>query len=564
MHTMRLIPVSSVCFLLTACGGGGGGSDSPAPPTATAPAPTPAPTPAPAPTPTTAPTPVPTDPVSVPAPVIQLAPSVTSITKDLSQGDEVQISLGGSWTGTNLGSSPVYLQLRDSTNGLVGEAHQLQSSAPLSTVITSVALAAGTHTGNFELRACADAECRSVYAGNTISLPYTFNVAAVTDWETHQRDAAHRGFVPITLKPSSFALAWKWTRPASTGRASGINAVATSGQKVYVTTLPYSSEATLYALDEATGSEAWKRSLGVVPALAPPAVSNGQVYAATVGYQNGFLWTFDAASGTYISKAEFSAQQQNLLAPTPSGSQVFTGGNDYSAAIYAFSTQKHTLGWVHVSGGVSDMFTPAVDDTMVYQYNGLVLDAYDRATGNRLLSIRDPFGQNADKSYFGSPVLGNRKNVFAFAGGASNWRGDVNMEQNDQRVISSFNLSSKTHEWASENAYLTTPAVANGIIYAGRNSPMSLDAIDEVTGKVLWSWVPSGDGDTSFHRNVVVTNNVLFASTDRAVYAIDLATRKSVWSYPQPGMLAISANRTLYIATGATASDGGLVAIKLK
>jgi hypothetical protein len=29
-------------------------------------------------------------------------------------------------------------------------------------------------------------------------------------------------------------------------------------------------------------------------------------------------------------------------------------------------------------------------------------------------------------------------------------------------------------------------------------------------------------------------------------------------------MLAISANRTLYIATGATSSDGGLGAIRLK
>lgn len=83
--------------------------------------------------------------------------------------------------------------------------------------------------------------------------------------------------------------------------------------------------------------------------------------------------------------------------------------------------------------------------------------------------------------------------------------------------LASFNLEAKTHEWSSNAAYQTTPAFANGVIYAARNAPMSLDAIDEVSGKVLWSWAPTGAGDVSFHRNIVVTNNLLLVSTDRAV-----------------------------------------------
>lgn len=526
MQTLRLIPVAAVCGLLAACGGGSSGS--------------------------------------APTPGVQLAPGVTSIVKDLSQGDELAISLGGSWTGSNLGSSPVYLQLLDSANGLVGETRQLQPSAPLGAVTTSAALGAGKHAGTLELRACPDAQCSAVYAGGTLSLPYTLNVAAVADWETHQRDAAHRGYLPITLKPSSFALAWKWARPASTEPIGGINAVVTSGQKVYVTTDVYFGEATLYALDEATGGEAWKRSFGVMPALAPPAVSNGRVYAATSGHEDSFLWAFDAAKGDYLSKAAFSGQWPHLMAPTPSGAQVYLGAGYYGGETYAFSTQTHTLDWTHSSGGAWDMFTPAADDATVYHYNGLALYAIDRATGKTSFSIADPFGKDPAYSYFGSPILGGRKNALAFAGGASSGRAASSVEASDQRVISSFNLESRTYEWTTANAYQTTPAVANGVVYAGRNAPMSLDAIDEATGKVLWSWTPDGGADASFHRNVVVTNNLLFASTDRAVYAIDLATRKAVWSYPQPGMLAISANRTLYIATGAASSDGGLVAVRLK
>lgn len=536
MLTLRLLPLACACALIAACGGGSDSSVPPAPPPAAA----------------------------VPAPGVQLNPGLISINAETPQGEELAITLGGGWTGSNLGGSPVYLQLRDSANGLASETRLLQPAATLGAVSANTALAMGKYTGILELRACADAQCNSVYAGSTMSLPYTLNVGAVADWETHQRTAAHRGFVPFTLTPSSFAFAWKWQRPASGEPIGGINAVATAGQKVYVTTDVYHGEAALYALDEASGGEAWKRSLGVVPALAPPAVHKGRVYAATSGHEDTFLWAFDAATGNYIAKAPFAGQWPNLLAPTPSGSQVYTGAGYYGGVVYAFSTENLAPAWNYQSGGVWDMFTPAADAANLYHYSGLGLHVVDRATGQLSFSIADPFGKNADHSYHGAPVLGGRKNVLALSGGAFSGRAASSTEAYDQRVISSFSLEKKIFEWATGNAYQTAPAVAKGVIYAARNAPMSLDAIEEATGKVLWSWAPAGNGDTSFHRNVVATNNLVFVSTNRAVYAIDLATRSPVWSYPQPGMLAISAGGTLYIGTGATSSDGGLVAIRLK
>lgn len=110
---------------------------------------------------------------------------------------------------------------------------------------------------------------------------------------------------------------------------------------------------------------------------------------------------------------------------------------------------------------------------------------------------------------------------------------------------------------------MTHPATAKGVVYAGSNAPQSFDAIDEVTGQILWSWVPQPP-DLRFHRNVVVTDNLVFVSTDRAVYALDLTTRQPVWSYPTPGMLAISGGGTLYIVEGARQPTGRLIAIALK
>jgi outer membrane protein assembly factor BamB len=220
--------------------------------------------------------------------------------------------------------------------------------------------------------------------------------------------------------------------------------------------------------------------------------------------------------------------------------------------------------WAHLASGAWDMFTPAVDDRYVYHYNGGSLFLIDRLNGQTVHSVEDPLGSSSAHSYHGSPMIGGSNNVIAFARGAFSGRASSQVEQYEQRVLSSFNIATATYQWSTANSYLTTPAVAKGVIYAARNSPMSLDAIDERTGRLIWSWVPVGSTDASFHRNIVVTDNVVFVSTDRNVYALDLATKKPVWSLPAPGMLAISGDWTLYIATGATGSDGRLIAVNLK
>lgn len=217
------------------------------------------------------------------------------------------------------------------------------------------------------------------------------------------------------------------------------------------------------------------------------------------------------------------------------------------------------------TSGDDDMSTPAVDETNAYYHTGASLVIWNRMTGELVANIVDPLAPSSGYSYHGAPMLGGRNNVIAFSGSAFSGRASANVEQYEQRALTSFNIGTRAWEWSTQNAYKTQPAVANGVVYAARNQPMSLDAIDEVTGKVLWSWAPAPtQGDTEFHRNIIVTRNLLFVSTNAGVYAIDLATRKPVWRYAAPGTMAISANRTLYLATGATESNGKLVAIKLK
>jgi len=63
-------------------------------------------------------------------------------------------------------------------------------------------------------------------------------------------------------------------------------------------------------------------------------------------------------------------------------------------------------------------------------------------------------------------------------------------------------------------------------------------------------WKISAPAGITFMSDVLVTDNLVFVSTNAGTYAIDRTTHQSVWSYPQFGSVAISANGVLYISYG--------------
>jgi outer membrane protein assembly factor BamB len=432
---------------------------------------------------------------------------------------------------------------------------------------TAPSLAVGEYSGAITLRLCMESPCARSMVGKTVTVPYTVKVlgaaAVMPDWQTHQGNAAHTGYVPVTLDPARFAFAWEWRRSTS-GVLGFINAVVTEGDRVFVTDDEYFGPLTsLYALDESDGSLAWRQDFINYPALNPPAVANGIVYAATTGHENTFLWAFRANDGTPVFKSAFAGQWPRVLAPTVRDGRVFTNGGYYGGGVYGYDATSGASLW-SVFSGDDDMSTPAVDSNYAYHYNGHSLEVYSAATGVAVASITDPqVAVSGFYSYHGSPMLGSDDHIMAFSGGAFSGRASSSTEQYGSRPLTNFSLAARAMRWRSNHAYLTAPAVANGVVYAGRNNPKSLDALNERTGEVLWSW-PGTATDAEFHRNVLVTNNLVFVSTDRAIHAIDLNTRQSVWSYPAPGMLALSAGGTLYIAEGARESTGRLIAIRLR
>jgi outer membrane protein assembly factor BamB len=415
---------------------------------------------------------------------------------------------------------------------------------------TSNALAIGTHTSNLEVRMCEDdvRVCRQPIAGSPWIVPLTLRVLSPNNltalapvdglgaWSTYQGNAAHTGHVAASFDPARFSRRWKveslgiWTRE--------YNSAAIDNGRAFFVRADANGRAELVAVSEDTGEAAWTVALGTLHQVNAPAAGNGRVYLTSTGHSDSFLWVYDQANGTLLRKEVLSSQWPSYSAPTLLGTDVYTV-NGYYGGISKYSDAQGEFKW-H-GGGANAGWSPSTDGRFVYAYStpDNILNVFDAADGSKAYSIGAPYPFS---TYFISRpvVLTDTQQAIV---------GDGN--------LAAFDVKNHTRSWIVDGASIGTPAYGNGTIYAFGANGTSLQARAPQTGNLLWQ-VSLQDGD--MYTNVIVTHNLAFVSSDTRTQAIDLGTRKIVWTYPIGGSMAISARGVLYIMT----STGALAAINLR
>jgi hypothetical protein len=432
---------------------------------------------------------------------------------------------------------------------------------------TSPTAPSGHHTGSVTIQLFSDSNCTVPQQVPSISVPFDISILSsvspwpgdnlttlsawggAPDWTTFQGNSAHTGYVPVTAKPKQFRTRWKMTAAMVRGQFYDLmNTLTTADGLFYV-----ARNNMLYAYKELDGSMVWQYDFSSLtyPSVNPPAVSNGVVYIAAGQQSSTFMFAFNAADGSPIFKTPMTSQWENYLAPTIGPQGIYTNAGAYGG-LYAFDTSGTQL--FTSAMAQTSLWTPAVDATGVYTYTGGVMKVVDPGSGAVLHSISDPTFTNYVYEISGSPVLGATGSVFV-----ANY---VNSLLNGGAIgntLTNFNLNTDSIAWQVAGVYPSTPAYAGGVLYVANENPVRLEARAEVDGALLWFWVPPQAGDTNFKSEVVLTNNLVFVSTNLATYAIDRTSHKTVWSYPLMGRLALSRNGILYIQ-GATV----LTAINLK
>lgn len=500
-----------------------------------------------------------------------MAITVYAGTVDLLSGDISRTVVGGTSVSAAVQAKPNFAitgTLYAAVTSATDSVFQASATATRGTdgaytleLTTSTNAAAGVHAGTATVMLCDEPTCQGSAPLAALSVPFSVSVMTpasawpgnhlttlspwtdVPDWTMFQGDAAHTGYVPVTLNPDRFATRWQRAATASSTMGGSFfypmrNMVTISGGQLF------DAEGTnLIASNEYDGSVNWQYSFATLddPSANPPAVADGVVYAAAGHQSSTYLFAFDAVSGALQFKSQMWSQWETYLAPTIGPNGVYTNAGTYGG-LYGFDKAGNQL-FFDGQLAQTSQWTPAVDSTGVYCYTGGRLQVFEPLTGTLLHQITDPTFDNFVYQINGSPVLGAPGSVFV-ANYANAW---INGGAIGNTLLN-FDLTTDSIKWQAAGVYSSTPAYHSGRLYAANANPVRLEVRSELDGSVSWSWVPPQAGDATFASEVLLTDNLVFVCTNLALYAIDVNTHKTVWSYPIVGRLALSAQGVLYVA----------------
>ena len=155
---------------------------------------------------------------------------------------------------------------------------------------------AGHHTGTVDISLCADVTCNTPQTPASFSLPYDVWILSsgsawpgnnlttlvpwtgAPDWNMFQGNAAHTGYVPVSVDPNSFSTRLKGpTLNNQVGYNGAAQTLTTNSGRIFV-----ASGTTLRALNEHDATEIWSYNFGGLqyPSVNPPAEGNGMVFIA--------------------------------------------------------------------------------------------------------------------------------------------------------------------------------------------------------------------------------------------------------------------------------------------
>jgi hypothetical protein len=404
---------------------------------------------------------------------------------------------------------------------------------------TSNALAVGTYTSNLQVRLCEDdvRTCQRPVGGSPWTLPLTVNVKSPTNmsaltpvnglgsWTTYQGNAAHTGFVDATFDPATFTR--RWQMPSASNYQNRFASTAVDGGRVFFVRHGSTNQWELVAVSEDTGALAWKVDLGNLDHVNPPAAANGHVYVTSTGHEDSYLWIYSQATGALLRQTAMSSQWSDYSAPTVFGTDVYSI-DGYYGGIAKYADQAGKFAW-RIGSTVEEGWSPATDGQFVYTYStpDNILKVYNAGDGGNAYSIGAPY---PNSTYFSaSPVVLTSTGLAIVASGQ----------------LMAFDLATHTRAWVLDDNTFGMAAYGNGTVYAFGANGRTLEAHAPANGSLLWT----ADLGDSYFSNVIVTRNLAFVSSSTTTQAVDLNTRKVVWTYPQGGNLAISQRGVLYILT---------------
>lgn len=286
------------------------------------------------------------------------------------------------------------------------------------------------------------------------------------------------------------------------------------------------SDSGFFALDAASGREAWRIKIGEPLTFdsrwdyfqSSPTYAEGVVYFGSV---DGFIYAVQAKSGRKLWKYKTSGRVRS--SPAIADGVVYVGSMDGN--VYALEAQSGRLKWKFKTAGNAFFSTGEVQSSVAVA-DGLVF-----------------FGSRDGYLYAVDAETGQKKWAFSHDGSwcistPAVWDGLVFAGSSDGMFVNAVNEQTGQEKWRTKTSarVFTSGAVAGGRVYFGTWG-----------GDVNWYDAGSGRqvgatmAEAAVSASPVIADGVLyFGSDDGYIYAVDLpAPRHAMASPLDPSLLQI-------------------------
>ncbi|MEX0736302.1 MAG: PQQ-binding-like beta-propeller repeat protein [Bacteroidota bacterium] len=281
-----------------------------------------------------------------------------------------------------------------------------------------------------------------------------------------------------------------------------------------------SGDGNLYALDLASGKKKWAFDAGSA-IHSSPAVTNESVFFTT---RNGALVALRTGNGTQLWKFQMGADLPNRWAydyyqssPAVVNGSVLVGGGDGN--LYSIDVKTGEEQW-RFRAPARIRSSPAVDGGIVVvgDFAGHVY-GIDLSSGRQLWKF-DTEGAALYKEDFGfdrSAIVSSASihNGVVTVGGRDGFLYALSLKDGKERWRFNHDIS-----WV-----LTSPAISNGLAFAGSSDGRFVHAVDHQTGKEVWRFKTRGP---VWGSPTVCGDVVYFGDYDGYLYSVESKTGKEL------------------------------------
>lgn len=341
----------------------------------------------------------------------------------------------------------------------------------------------------------------------------------ISRWPMLGGDVHHSGFNAAEQGHPPLQRAWIAAIPESP-----LSAAVSDGQRVYVSGMGGTQDGTFVAaISPADGKTLWTWTvLGAIGGLGQPSVEDGRVVVTQCGsWSPHALHAISTSAGTTMWSHPLACQSERLGPPLLAGGRAYFQDNGYDTGFGA-ALLSDGRGVFAIGQSISEPWSPMYLRGGVYTFHFGLLKRYDFASGALLFTAgatNDPRANKAETpasdGELAYGVAGPR--LLAFAPGELEPR------------------------WSVTAAYSGVPAIADGRVYAISGGQLRVH--DAGTGAVLWTF----PADNAITYPPVVAGRWVYVASNTNVFAVDTASRESVWRDSPGGALSI-ANGQLYVS----------------